>query len=141
MQTLLNIKLPAQIENLERYRKVVLECAKEQGVAQERIIEIELAIEEALVNIFNYSYPEKTGDVEINCKVDHHQFIIEMIDSGIPFDMTSHPNPDLKSDLSERQIGGLGIYLIKRMMDEVRYRRENDQNILTLIVKRAKHES
>lgn len=141
MQTFFNIKLPAKIENLEKWRKAVSRCAQEQGFVQERIIEIELAIEEALVNICHYSYPEKTGDVEINCKGDHQQFIIEMIDSGIPFDMTSRPDPDLKAGLFERQIGGLGIYLIKKMMDKVEYRRENGQNILTFFVKRAVHES
>jgi len=138
MQTLLKIKLPARIEHLERYRTVVSECAKEQGVAQERIFEIELAIEEAFVNICNYSYPEKPGDVEINCKIDDSHFTIEMIDSGIPFDVTLLPDPNLTANIDERKIGGLGVFLIKRMMDEVRYHRENDQNILDLIIKMAK---
>jgi anti-sigma regulatory factor (Ser/Thr protein kinase) len=64
--------------------------------------------------------------------------IIEIIDSGMPFDMTSLPNPDITSDISERKIGGVGVFLIKKMVDEVQYRRENDQNILSLIIKKGK---
>lgn len=138
MQTLLSIKLPARVENLKTLIKSVSRCAKTQGFDQKRHSEIELATEEALVNICNYSYPEKPGDVEINCKIDNSRFIIEVIDSGIPFDVTSLSDPDLPADIDERKIGGLGVFLMKKMTDEVRYRRENDLNILSLIIKKGK---
>jgi len=136
VQLLNHIKLPAKIENLKRWTQSVLECARAQKFEGKRIQEIELALEEALVNICNYSYPEKTGEVEINCKLDGRHFIIEIIDSGIPFDITSVSDPDLTSNVEERKIGGLGIFLVKKMVDEVRYRREKDQNILNLIIKK-----
>ena len=136
MRLLLNIKLPAKLENLGRWMEAVSECAREQGFDQKKIGKIELALEEALVNICNYSYPEEPGDVEVNCQEDDSRFIIEIIDSGNPFDMTSLPAPDLPSSIEERKIGGLGIFLIKRMVDEVRYRREGNFNILKLTIKR-----
>jgi len=136
MQTLLSINLPARIENLGRFMNSVSECARAQGFDQRKISEIELATEEALVNICNYSYPEEPGDVEINCKMENGRFIIEIIDSGIPFDITSLVDPDITSDIAKRKIGGLGVFLTKQMMDEVRYRRENDRNILELIVRK-----
>jgi serine/threonine-protein kinase RsbW len=140
MQILFSINLPAKLENLERLIQSVSVCARAQGFDQKRISGIELATEEAFVNICNYSYPEKPGEVEINCKLDNSHFIIEMIDFGIPFDMTSLSVPDTSDDIGERKIGGLGVFLIKKVMDEVRYHRENERNILNLIVKKGKEQ-
>jgi len=136
MRILLNIKLPARLENLGRWTEAASECAREQGFDRKKIGRIELALEEALVNICNYAYPEEPGDVEVNCQEDDSRFIIEIIDSGNPFDMTSLPAPDLPSSIEERKIGGLGIFLIKKMVDDVRYRREGNFNILKLTIKR-----
>jgi anti-sigma regulatory factor (Ser/Thr protein kinase) len=136
MRLLLNIKLPAKLENLGSWMEAVSECAKEQGFDQKKIGKIELALEEALVNICKYSYPDDPGDAEVNCKQDNGRFIIEIVDSGIPFDMTSLPAPDVTSSIEKRKIGGLGIFLIKKMVDEVRYRREGNFNILKLTIKR-----
>ena len=124
--------VPAKLENLERLMQSVSDCARTQGFDQKRISEIELAAEESLVNIINYSYPEKPGEVEVICQADGRSLVIEMIDSGIPFDVTSLPDPDITADLDDRKIGGLGVFLIKKMVDEVRYRREKNRNILSL---------
>ena len=135
MAVLTHLKMPAKLENLGRFVESVSDCAK-LGFGQEEIRKIELAAEEALVNIFRYAYPERPGDVEMTCKVDAGHFSIEIIDSGIPFDLTAIPDPDVTAGIQERETGGLGIFFIKKMMDEVRYRRENDQNILTLIIQK-----
>jgi serine/threonine-protein kinase RsbW len=130
-----NIRLSARIEDLERFMQFVSTCATGQGFTQERMKEIELALEEALVNIFNYAYPdEHTGEVEVRCKTDDDtSFVIEILDTGIPFDTQSLSEPDLDASISERKIGGLGIFLIREMADEVHYRRDGDSNILTLV--------
>ncbi len=138
MQISFRMKWPARLENLQRFLKPVSEYARAEGFDQERIQEIELALEEALVNIFNYAYPEGAGEVEVGCGVENDHWIIEIIDSGIPFDMTSLSDPDLTADVEERKIGGLGIFLVRKMVDEVRYQREKDRNILTLAVKKEK---
>ena len=135
MRTLLNIKLPATLENLGRWTEAISECARGHGFDEKKIDRIQLALEEALVNICKYSYPEEPGNAEVSCKQDNSRFIIEIVDSGIPFDMTSLPAPDLASSIEERKIGGLGIFLIKKMVDEVKYRRERNFNILKLIIK------
>jgi len=137
MRTLLNIKLPATLENLGRWTEAISECAREQGFDQAKIGKLQLALEEALVNICKYSYPEEPGNAEVSCKQDNSRFIIEIVDSGIPFDMTSLPAPDLASSIEERKIGGLGIFLIKKMVDDVRYRREGNFNILKLTIQRG----
>lgn len=136
MRTVLHMKLPAKLENLGRWMNGVSECAREQGIDEKEIGRIELALEEALVNICKYSYPGEPGDAEVNCKQDNGRFIIEIVDSGIPFDMTSLPAPDVTSSIEERKTGGLGIFLIKKMVNDVSYRREGNFNILKLTMKR-----
>ena len=95
-------------------------------------------MEEALVNIFNYAYHDNIGDVEVACSTDNDLFIVDIIDSGIPFNLLSYKDPDLISDISERKIGGLGVFLMKKLMDDVQYRRENDKNLLRFVVHRNK---
>lgn len=131
-----SIKLPAMIEHLEKLLGFVSEHAKEQGFTSDMLKKIELASEEALVNVFNYAYPDKhDGEVEVSCGLDdNNRFVIEIMDSGTPFNPLSLSEPNLTEDVSERPVGGLGIHLIKKMMDEVEYRREGDNNILSLIV-------
>ncbi len=136
MAVLAHLKMPAKLENLGRLMESVSDCAKSQGFGQEEIRKIELAAEEALVNIFRYAYPEGPGDVEMTCGADRGRFTLEIIDSGIFFDPTAMPDPDVTSGIQERETGGLGVFFIRRMMDEVRYRRERDQNILTLVIQK-----
>jgi serine/threonine-protein kinase RsbW len=136
MKILLKLKLTARVENLQRLVESVSNCARAQDFDQKKIQEIELAVEEALVNIFNYAYPDAPGEVEVNCRADHDHFLIEIIDSGIPFDMTLLPDPNLTANVDDREIGGLGIFLIKKMVDEVKYCREAGRNILSLTMKR-----
>ncbi len=137
METLLSAVLPARLEHLEELLKAVSDCARSQGFDQKRIGEMELAIEEAFVNICNYAYPEKTGEAALTCRLDKERFIMEIVDSGLPFDVTQLSDPDITAQPEEREIGGLGIFLMKQLMDEVTYRREGDRNVLTLIVRKA----
>lgn len=135
MPILTEIVLPAKLEHLQTFLDRISQCARGQGLPEKRIHEIELVVEEVLVNIFNYAYPEGDGEVTVICRTDEEgHLIIETIDNGLPFDPLSREDPDLTQDIAERQIGGLGVFLMKTLMDEVHYRRENDKNILTLIV-------
>jgi serine/threonine-protein kinase RsbW len=137
MSSVLAIALPARLENLPKMIKSVSDWARAQGFVRERISEIELAAEEALVNIVSYSYPGKPGEVEIMGRLDKNCFIIEIIDSGIPFNISSVPDPDITADADKRKVGGLGVFLIKKMVDALRYRREDDRNILELVFKKT----
>lgn len=129
------MKLPATIEHLEALVEFVSKCAEGQGFNGRRIKEIELATEEVLVNIINYAYPERSGDVEVSCRrEDATRFVIEISDNGIPFDPLSLPEPNFSTDILDRKVGGLGVFFIRKMMDEVLYRREEGSNIIRLIV-------
>jgi anti-sigma regulatory factor (Ser/Thr protein kinase) len=129
-----SLKLAADIKNLDRFISFVHEYSEKSGFESKRVMEIELAVEEALVNIFNYAYPKENGDVEVRCMLqDDKKIVIEIYDSGIPFDVFSSPDPDTTADVEERQIGGLGIFFIKKVADEAHYIREKNMNILTIV--------
>ena len=132
------LRLPAKVENLKEFMGFVSGLAKAEDFTPKRIQEIELATEEALINIFNYAYPEdETGEVEVRCRMeDASSLVIDILDTGQPFDIQAVPDPDLTLDISERKVGGLGIYLIKKMVSRVHYRREGKYNILTLVIDR-----
>ena len=135
MQLLSQLKLPAEINNLRKFIELVSRCAEEQGFSPERITEIGVATEEALVNVCNYAYQDGNGDVKVSCILDdENRFVIEIEDAGIPFDVLSTSEPDLIDDIDERKVGGLGVFIIKELVEDVQYRREDNKNILKLVI-------
>ncbi len=134
MQAIAHIKLQARMENLEKTRTFVSQCARAQHFSVARVSEIELALEEAFANICNYAYAGQPGEIEVHCSAEDGGMVIEIVDSGISFDITIVDDPDVTADLSEREPGGLGIFLIRKLIDNVVYRREGDKNILRLFV-------
>ena len=110
------------------------------GLPQELNMPINLALEEAVSNVMLYAYPGKSGQVLVECdkKVRGErleakgQIIFTITDSGVPFDPTQQKEPDVTQNLDERPIGGLGIFLVRQIMDDIRYERKDNKNILTL---------
>ena len=128
------LRLPARLENLESLLSYVVTSAEKSGFSRKALQAIKLAAEEALVNIINYAYGGSEGDVEVSCRMDDNdRFILEITDTGVPFDIRSVTEPDLTSDISERKIGGLGVFFIRKMVDAIKYRRDGERNILSLI--------
>ena len=134
MQAIASIKLSADLKNLKRLTSFVSECARERGITEERGVDIQIAVEETFVNICSYAYVGGCGEIEVNCSSNGDSFVIEIIDSGVPFDITVLEDPDVTADISEREIGGLGGLLIRKLMDMAVYRREGNKNILRLTV-------
>jgi len=130
------LSLKAGIENLPVFLGFLTHFLTERSFSLKRRKEIEIAAEEALVNIIRYAYQlDKPGDLELSFhdKTDK-RLEIEFRDRGTPFDPTSMTEPDTELSISERKIGGLGILLIRRMVDGLTYRRQGDQNILTFSI-------
>lgn len=134
MSHLSQIKLPANLENLPELIESVSRCAKKQGFNPGKVTEIEIALEEALVNIINYAYQNNIGDIKVTCFFDDdNRFTIAIEDTGAHFDVLSVGQPNITSKISERKVGGLGIFFIRKLMDGVLYQRKGNKNILTLI--------
>ena len=130
-----SIRLPAKIENMELLVQFISDIARKLGFSGKRIKEIELATEEALVNIINYAYPDYSGDIKVTCSQDPSKaFVIKIEDTGIAFDISSLKDPDISAGISDREVGGLGVFLIRKLMDKVKYHRKNKKNILELVV-------
>ena len=111
------------------------------GIPEELNMPVNLALEEAVSNVMLYAYPDiKHGQVlvefvrsQVAGQQAHEQIIFTITDSGIPFDPTQQPPADTSLSVEERAIGGLGIHLVMQLMDEVKYERVDDKNVLTLI--------
>lgn len=134
MKVLADITVPARLESLEGLVKSATGSALQWGLAGEGLFAVELATEEAVVNVFKYAYRHGEGKVRLRCMGEGDRFVIEVTDWGVPFDATTMPAPDVTRPLEERTVGGLGIYLIKRMTDEMRYTREDGRNVLRLFI-------
>ena len=136
-QVPLRLKYTATLKNLPTIHQQIFVFAEKMGVSQKRQSDIELALEEMLVNIISYAFTDEahTHEIELLADVsDDRRFVITIIDDGKPYDPLATPEPDLDVDIEHREIGGLGVMLVRRLMDDVTYSRENNRNILKLTV-------
>ncbi len=127
--------LPAELENLNELLDFICDNAKAHHLGEEGIGKLRLVSEEALVNIINYAFPEKKGDINVTCNMENNdEFWVEVRDQGIAFNILENPKPDLDAPLEDRKVGGLGIFFISELTDHVSYKRENGSNVLTFLM-------
>ena len=126
---------PARREYLHDAIRDVSGFAEMKGFSSHKILQIELVLEEILVNIINHAYPGGSGNMEIECtSCTDDKLVMVISDQGVPFNIIDVRDPDVTSDLEERKVGGLGIYFIKRMADNVSYMRRGNTNILEVSI-------
>lgn len=106
------------------------------GFSSEEILDTQLAVEEVVTNTIVHGYRSTRGEIKIVCRFTGDRAVIEISDTAPAFDPLSLPDPDFAGELGDRKIGGLGVFLVRQLMDEVRYRREGGRNILTVVKKR-----
>ncbi len=124
---------------MDEIRDLVAEVARMGGFTEKEIYSLQLAADEAASNIIEHAYAGvSNASLDVTCDVDGDEIIITMHDTGKPFDPSKVKQPNLKADLSERQIGGLGVYLMRKLMDDVRYEANSRTgNRLTMIKRRG----
>lgn len=106
---------------------------QENLIPEEKLFSVTLALEEAVVNVMNYAYPgQEDMPVDITATLDGSALSFVIDDHGIPFDPTQKEDPDVSMSAEDRPIGGLGILLVKQIMDSVSYERVDGHNLLTL---------
>lgn len=131
-----HLTLENEIGQISRLSKFISDIASSRGLDENQAMNINLAMEEAVTNSIMYAYPEGTrGEVEVDAIVDDNAIEFTISDNGMEFDPTARPEPDINARAEERPIGGLGIFLVKNIMDSVSYTREKNTNILRLIKK------
>ena len=128
------IILKAKVDNLDEVLSFIDVELEEAGCTPKKQMQIDLAVEELYVNIAHYAYGDSEGDAEIWIDTDNKRSRAEItfIDSGIPYNPLEREDPDITLPVEEREIGGLGIFLVKKNMDDVIYKHEDGKNILTI---------
>ena len=124
----------AQISHIPDVTGFVDGQLEQLGAGLKQQMAIDVAMDELFTNIASYAYPASAGSVTVRFDFDpsDRSAVITLIDSGIPFNPLEKPDPDITLPAEKREIGGLGIFLVKKTMDEVTYRREGDRNVLTI---------
>ena len=126
------LRVKADLAEIERVRDFLRQRMHGIIIAEEETIKVELALHEIFVNVVMHAYPNGDGDVVIRIQSDENAFCIEIRDRGIPFNPDEIPPIDLDKKILLGTGGGLGIYLFKTLMDEYSYRRDGDENVLTI---------
>lgn len=128
------LKVAALTENLGQVLGFVETRLEELDCPMKIQTQIDIAVEEIYVNIANYAYQSETGQATICIETEEDSgiVIIRFIDSGIPFNPLERKDPDVTLSAEERNIGGLGIYMVKKSMDDVSYEYQDGHNILTI---------
>jgi len=127
-----HIVFPASLTELDAIIRFISDYAQAAGVSGETITKCTLAAEEAFANIANYAYAPGPGNVTVSINADKDFLIIRFTDQGRQYNPLSKEDPDISLTATDREPGGLGIYMIKQLMDEVSYEYRDSQNILTL---------
>ncbi len=123
----------AQIENLEQVNDFLVRGLDKDILRQTVLFDLKLAIEEIFTNIVRHGLKkEQIATVTIQLRVDEESVQVEICDTGKAFNPLTTADPDLDVPLEERKLGGMGIFLVKQLMDHVNYRRVENINILTL---------
>jgi anti-sigma regulatory factor (Ser/Thr protein kinase) len=133
------LKIKSELSELDRMRSFLKEHLDGFKISDKDYFKIELALLEICVNIMRYAYPQSNGDIQIKIWQDQGKMFFEIRDSGVPFDPRKLKEPDIEESIKKEQTGGLGVYLSRSLMDGFDYKRENDQNVLTISknIKRA----
>jgi sigma-B regulation protein RsbU (phosphoserine phosphatase) len=128
-----SITLTNDLNSLPKLNEFVDDIAEKLSIDPSQKMKMNLALEEAVVNVIDYAYPEGTqGDINIEAKANDLRLKFIITDSGTPFDPTAQKEMDTTLSAEERPIGGLGIHLVRQIMDSINYERVNDKNVLTL---------
>jgi sigma-B regulation protein RsbU (phosphoserine phosphatase) len=129
--------LPNDIATIPQLNEFIDTVAEEVGLDMSLTMSLNLALEEAVVNVMDYAYTEgQRGNVDIEVTADQQWLTFVISDTGIAFDPTAKEDVDTTLSAEERPIGGLGIFLVRQLMDDIDYKREGNKNVLTLRKKR-----
>lgn len=128
------LTIDATVENIEKVTAFVDEQLETCDCTMKAQMQIDIAIDELFSNIARYAYNPKTGPATVRVEVDENPLavIITFIDKGMPYDPLAKADPDVSKSADEREIGGLGIYMVKKSMDDITYEYRDGQNVLRI---------
>ena len=128
-----SIILANDISEISKLNEFVEDIGNEFSLTPDVVFNVNLVLEEAIVNVINYAYPkEKHESIYLSAQLHGGSIVFVLTDTGMQFDPTKAPEADITLSLEDRPIGGLGIFLIRQIMNEVSYERIDGKNVLTL---------
>lgn len=131
------LSVKAEVNSLSEVQSFVDRILEENGCQMKAQMQIDIAVEELFVNIAHYAYPSGGGDaiIEVDTDSDAECVKISFEDQGVPYDPLKHEDPDVTLSAEDRDIGGLGIYMVKQSMDDMSYEYVDNKNRLTITKK------
>jgi serine/threonine-protein kinase RsbW len=125
----------ARFDQLNAIRGFASQAARDAGMEESDVNAVELAVDEASSNIIEHAYQGMNGgEIECTCDCDDDRLTIILRDHGKPFELSAIPDPELDTDLRHRQVGGLGVYIMRKLMDEVNFETLGKSgNVLTMV--------
>lgn len=131
MKASFQMRATASPESLVEITRFILEAVIGSDLDEREAFHLMMAADEACTNIIKYG---RSGFIEIKCDVVDGRVEVEIRDDGVPFDPLKAPQPDIDAPLHRREVGGLGIYFIRSLTDDLRYERRGGKNILTMAI-------
>ena len=129
----ITIRLPADVREIERLNQLVRRFGELHEIPSRALYAVNLALDEVVTNVVLYGFEISAGqEVAVRVETTGDDLRSEVVDGGREFNPLDAPLPDLTAALEERALGGLGIHLVRSLMDRVEYRRENAKNVLTM---------
>lgn len=123
------LTVSAATENLAEVRRFVFDHANQEGFSEKQIEDIRLAVDEAFTNIIKHAYKyDSNQDVIVQLNFDEEKVVITLTDYGSSFDITKYKRPDIREQIKKKKRGGMGVHLIRTLMDDVSYSRVNKKN-------------
>jgi serine/threonine-protein kinase RsbW len=135
--TQVSLTIPADIDEIPRISTALDALMRKYGFMEEDILDTQLAVEEAVTNIVMHGYGSAGGEVVVLFRAGKGIVEIQLEDRATPFNPLTLPEPDLTADVEDRKIGGLGIFLIRKVMNDIQYRFEDNKNILVMVKRKT----
>ena len=128
------IELPGEADRLGEITAFLQDFWRTEGLPEEEAFPFELSLEELFMNVAMHGTTDAAMPPRVSMSLDRQGDTVEMVfrDEGTPFDPLSLPPPDLDEDIESRKVGGLGVFLVREMMDEVEYRLEDGRNCMRI---------
>ncbi|MDO8873407.1 MAG: ATP-binding protein [Methanoregula sp.] len=137
MENALSFTIDADILAIPSVSLALDRALRAHAFSDEEILDTQLAVEEAITNVIVHGYAGGKGEIMITCCTTRGLAEVQIEDSAPPFNPLSIPEPDITGDIEDRKIGGLGVFLIRQVMDDIIYRYEEGKNILVLVKKKT----
>ncbi len=127
------LTLKNNLSEIERLANAVMQFGRENSLSDKSVFDINLVLEEVVNNIISYAYKDKNEHhITIHLELEGQELMLKVKDDGIPFNPLGVCEPDIDKPLGEREPGGLGLFFVRNLTDELEYKREKDKNILIM---------